>query len=202
MKVFLGRRIIPLLVLFVLLSGRSAETQTRRDDWKFVNVSSDLLRKLSYSLEDAPFIGEEREQLYRQIVAGLRGYDFLAGWEPEKVRETVLTARVGTVQLSGEATKQFLVQAPREFCGNGGCPFWILVARQRGLRVALSAGAGALILRKTTSQGFHDLVTVWHRGGGEAGYEVYRWNGREYKRFDCYIVADQGGAAPVITDCR
>jgi len=201
MRVRVGRGMIALLPVLLLLCGGSAAGQEPRDDWKLEALSTDLLRHLPHSLEGAPLTSQEREEIYRQIDADLRASDLLAGQPPEQERETVMGAAVGTVHLAEDGSEQVLVRAPRAVCGNGGCPVWLFVSERGKLRAVLASGGGALIVRKTTSRGFHDVTTVWHMGGGEAGYNVYRWNGRKYEEIDCYRARGAGGGPPVITDC-
>ena len=191
-----------LLFLVGLSTGARARSQDSRDDWKAVNIHNDLLRSLPHSLRSAPITEEERRQIYSQVDKGLRQEGLLGDGVPGQARSMVLAAQIGTVQLADDVRNQFLVKAPREICGNGGCPFWLFIPLRGQLQVALSGGAGALLMRKSMSHGFHDLVTVWHRGGGEAGYEVFRWNGRRYESSDCYITRDQQSGSPEISDCK
>ena len=193
---------IPLVSLLILLFGLTAQSQDSRDDWKYLDIHTDLLRNLPDSLEDAPLSKEERSQIYQQMVAGLRSDGLLEGLDADAERIQILAARVGIVHLAGDASKQFLVKASRGFCGSGGCPFWLFVTVRGQLQVALDGGAGALLMRQSTSQGFHDLVTFWHRGGGEMGIEVFRWTGRKYESHDCYIVSHDESGAAVISDCK
>lgn len=196
-----GRRTIALVCVLLLLCGRGAAGQEPRDDWKLEALATDLLRHLSQSLEDAALTSQEREEIYRQIDADMRSGDLFVGQPAEQEKETVMGAAVGTVHLSEDGSEQVLVRAPRAVCGNGGCPIWLFVSERGKLRVVLASGGGALIVRKTTSHGFHDVTTAWHLGGGEAGYNVFRWSGRKYEEIDCYRARGEGTSPRVITDC-
>jgi hypothetical protein len=190
--------------LVFLLSAQAGTAQNARDDWKPEALSRDLLRSVRYSLADAPITSVEREQIYRQVDADLRSDGLVEDENPDKEREFGMGAHVGKIQLAEKGSEQILVRAPRESCGNGGCPLWIFVRLGGKLRVALATGGGALIMRKTVSHGYHDVTTVWHRGGGETGYKVYSWDGRKYVNTDCYITqvdAYSSQNQPVIKDC-
>jgi len=195
-------RLALLLALMLVLGSVAAQAQNSRDDWKPEKLRSDLLRNLPRTLDEAPIVAAEREQIYTQVVAGLRRLDLLVAVEPDEQRETVMRSPIGRVHLSDHGGTQLLVQAPRVFCGNGGCPLWLFVERRGRWELALDTGGGALLLRDTTNRHFHDIVTVWHMSGREARFAVYRWDGRRYRSFDCYDAeGERDSEVPRISSC-
>ena len=65
---------------------------------------------------------------------------------------------------------------------------------------AAKVGQPPVIVRATSSHGFHDVVTGHHMGASDENFSVYRWNGAKYKEVDCYEAASHPPKL-VITDC-
>lgn len=76
---------------------------------------------------------------------------------------------------------------------------WLFVRQQGELQRVLTADGAALLVRST--QSFRDVITVWHRGGGETGYDVFRWDGHKYTDFDCYVERETNDGRK-ISDCE
>jgi len=190
------------MCLLAVLCGGMAAAQSSRDDWKRGSLF-DVDEHLTYSLRDAPLTGRERELIYR-LIDNQIVHDSFTDAQREEERNTVMSARVGSIVLADDGSQQVLVEGPRLFCGaNSNCSYWIFI-RQRGkLQLALAA-TGAFIVRNTSSQGFRDVATAWHMSGFEVGFTVYRWNGRKYEQADCYSVKrdrDDPDKPPVIAGC-
>jgi hypothetical protein len=190
MRTRVDARVIPVVGLLVLLCGPTNASQIAHDHWKLTALSDDLFWEVRYSLADALVNKKEQQEIYRQVDAGLRSDGLVDDERPDQEREIVMGSRVGLIQLARKGKEQILVLGARVVCGNGGCPLWIFVRRRGTVRLVLRADGGALLLRNTMSHGFHDLVTVGHGGGGEAGFTVYSWNGQKYVEVDSYIQHD------------
>jgi hypothetical protein len=199
-------RVIPPLCLLAVLCGRVAAAQSSRDDWKRLRSSFDLQAHLTHSLADAPLTSEERAQIYG-VIDNKTIHDSFTDEQRDEERETVLSARVGWIVLAEDGSQQVLVQGPTSFCGaTGNCSIWVFIRYHGELRPALQAGAGVLIVRKTSSHGFRDVATGWHMSAAEEVFTVYRWNSTKYEQVDCYSAKfdpmnSSAGNLPVITDC-
>ncbi len=198
-----SRRFVPAICLFAVLSGGVVAGQSSRDDWRPGNAH-DVDGKLIYSLADAPLTAKGRQQIYR-LLDNETVHDSFTDAQRDEERETVMGSRVGFIQLAGDGSQGVLVQGPRLFCGaSGNCPYLLFIRQPGRLRLVLDAG-GAFLVRNTTSHGFRDVETSWHISAYEQLINVYRWNGAEYKRADCYSVSrdrDNPDKPPVIAGCH
>ncbi len=195
-------RIITLIFVLAVLGGGVAAAQSSRDDWKTPPISFDLQAHLTHSLADAPLTRGERAQIYH-VVDDETIHDSCTDEQRDEERKTVLSARVGSIGLADDGSQQVLVRGPALFCGaSGNCSIWVFVRHRGQLRLVLQAGGGVLIVRKTSSHGFHDVVTGWHMSAFEEVYTVYGSNGTKYEPADCYSAKFEGSdERPVITDC-
>jgi len=195
---------MPFAFVLAVLGAGAAAAQSSRDDWKYVRSSFDLAAHLTHSLADAPFTSEERGQIYR-LIDDKTIHDSFTDQQRGEERKTVLSARVGSIGLADDGSQQVIVRGPTLFCGaSGNCSLWLFARRRGKLQPILAAGGGVLIVRKTSSQGFHDLVTGWHMSAFDEVYTVYRWNGTKYEQVDCYDVSfdrNSSDVSPAITDC-
>jgi hypothetical protein len=187
----------------IVLSGGVAAAQSWRNDWK-PGGAHDVDGFLVYSLADAPFTAKERQQIYR-LLDNETVRDSFADAQRAEERETVMGSRIGFIQLADDGSQGVLVQVPRLFCGaNGNCRYLIFVRRRGRLRLVLDAG-GTLLVRLSSADGFRDVETSWHMSAYEELFNVYRWNGSEYKKADCYSVnrdRDNADKPPVISGCH
>ena len=198
----ISARALPLACLFAALAGNVSAAQHWRDDWK-PGSAYDVDARLIYSLADAPLSGKEREQIYllidNQVV-----HDSFTDAQRDEERETVMSARLGFIELANNGSQQVLVQGPRLFCGaNGNCSYWVFIRHHGQLRLILDA-AGAFLVRNTSSHGFHDVATSWHMSAYEGVYTDYRWDGTKYAKVDCYTSKwdrDYPVETPVISGC-
>lgn len=183
-----------------LLCGTTFFAQSTRDDWKQIGSPFDLQDHLTHSLRDAPLTSTERTQIYR-VIDDKTIHDSFTDDQRQEERDTVLRARVGSIDLADDGSRQILVQGPAEFCGaTGNCSLWVFVRRGDRLQLALAAGGGILIIKPTSHRGFHDVATGWHTSAFEEVLRVYCWNGAKYAEVDCYSAKlDQD--PPTITDC-
>jgi len=195
-------RIITLTFVPAVLCAGFAAAQGSRDDWKYLRSSFDLEAHLTHSLADAPLAREEREQIYR-LIDDKTIHDSFTDQQQDEERKTVLSARVGSIGLADDGSQQVLVQGPAMFCGaSGNCSLWIFTRHRGKLQLILAGGGSVLIVRKTSSHGFHDLATGWHMSAEEEAMAVYRWNGAKYEQVDCYSARFEGASeTPVFTDC-
>ncbi len=198
-----SRRFIPAMCLLIVLSGEVAAGQSSRDDWKPGSTYS-VKSNLIYSLANAPLTTEERAQIYRLIDDRTVQESFTDAQRDEE-RETVMDARIGFIELTEGGGQQVLVQGPSLFCGaSGNCRYLVFTRQRERLRLVLDAG-GDFVLRKTSSHGFHDVVTSWHMSAYDQLIKVYRWDGTEYKKADCYSVnrdRDNTDKPPLISGCH
>jgi putative component of toxin-antitoxin plasmid stabilization module len=202
-------RAIPLACLLVLLCGGVAATQRSRDDGKpgrtfAYNENANLI----YSLADAPLTSKESDQIYR-LIDTFNNQDVHNSFTDEQraeEREAVMSSRVGWIKLAEQGSPQLAVQGPASLCcGTGGCRYWIFIRRHGQLQLILEA-FGYISMRKTSSQGFLDVVMASPVGMLKAHYAVYRWNGTKYKEVDYYCTEtdpDNPDKPPVVavTDC-
>ncbi len=174
------------MCLLIVLSGEVAAGQSSRDDWK-PGSTYPVTANLVYSLANAPLTIKDRAQIYR-LLDNETVHDSFTDAQRGEERETVMGSRVGFIQLAEGGGQQVLVQGPSLFCGaSGNCRFLVFTRQSERLRLVLDA-AGDLMLRKSSSPGFHDVVMSWHMSAYEQLINVYRWNGAEYKKADCYRV--------------
>jgi len=200
-----SRRAVLVIGIFAALCSGVAAGQSSRDDWKPGNAR-DVDGKLIYSLADAPFTPTIRQQIYR-LLDNPTVHDSFTDAQRDEERETVMSARVGFIDLAEGGGQQVLVQGPRLSCGaNGNCRY--LVFRRQGERLRLvldGAGAGAFLVLNTSSHGFRDVATSWHISAYEQVINAYRWNGLKYEKADCYSVTrdrDNPDKPPGIAGCR
>ena len=198
-----SKRTLPVICLLIVLSGGVATEQGSRDDWKpgsTYRVNANLV----YSLANAPLTTKERQQIYR-LLDNETVHDSFTDAQRDEERETVMDARIGFIDLVEGGGQQVLVQGPSLFCGaSGNCRYLVFIRQPERLRLVLDAG-GDFVLRKTSSHGFHDVVTSWHMSAYEQLINVYRWNGAEYKGADCYSVnrdRDNPDKPPMIEGCH
>jgi hypothetical protein len=171
-----------------------------RDDWK--RPSFNLDSHLDHTLANAPFTAEERSRILQIIEK------FADGEKQQVDRETLMSARIGAIELGEDGSRQVLVQGPYlAFCGaSGNCPMWLFTVDRSNeqFRLALEMEGNAIILRDTFSRGFRDFATSHHMSAYQEYYSVYRWNGARYEQTDCYSATlDSARSDPaVIADCK
>jgi hypothetical protein len=179
--------------------SKNIAAQSSRDDWK--QSSFDLEAHLDHTLANAPLASGERAQIYQVIE------NFAVTEKQKEEPETLMSARVGSIQLADDGSQQILVQGPyAAFCGaSGNCPMWIFTTSPKGqLSLALEMFGNAVILRGTSSHGFRDFATSSHFSAYEQYFSVYRWNGTKYGQIDCYKTTfdSDNSNPPVIADCQ
>ena len=201
-----SRRFIQAICLLIVLSSGVAAAQGLRDDWR-LGSTYPVNANLVYSLANAPLTTKERQQIYR-LLDNETVHDSFTDAQRDEERETVMDARIGFIEfieLAEGGGQQVLVQGPSLFCGaSGNCRYLVFTRQRERLRLVLDAG-GDFVLRKTSSHGFHDVVTSWHMSAYEQLINVYRWDGTEYKRADCYCVnrdRDNPDKPPAIAGCH
>ena len=188
-------------LLILSLCASALEAQHSRDSWKLKTSA-----QTPYSLAGAPVSSSERAQIYR-VVDGATAQYSIRETQRGKQRELVMNSLVGLITLAVDGSKQVLVRGPNSFCGHSGnCPIWVFVREGARLRLVLEAGGNSLIVRPTSSHGFHELATAWTFGAFETEYRDYRWDGAAYKQTDCYLTqypeAGSGSGPPLIVGCR
>jgi hypothetical protein len=195
---------IRLRYLLPILCWSLAVAQTARDDWKSSQNRFDLKAHLTDSLADAPLTAAERAEIYR-VVDGKTIHDSFLENERDKERQTVLSSRVGRIELGSDHSEQIFVRGPDLFCGaTGNCSIWIFARDNGHLRLILETGGGLFIVKATETQGFHDVATGMHMSAFEEGFAVYRWNGEKYTQIDCYYTRldpKDDRTPPVISNC-
>ena len=178
--------------------------QNVRDDWKQLQTPFDLTAHLTHSLADAHLSVEDRAKIYHAVDDEMI-HDALPKSQRRDERKIVMSSRVGSIVLADDGSEQILVKGPELVCGaNGNCLMWIFVRRRGGLQLALRMSGGALIVRDSSTNGFHDVTTGSHLSADKEIFAVYRWNGANYDEVDCYIAEfGQSGTAkpPLITGC-
>jgi len=194
---------IRLVCVLAIFFGGMANAQSPRDDWKHWSVF-DAEKRLSYTLRDAPLTGPERGQIYK-LIDNQTVHDSFTDAQRREERETVMSARVGSIGLADDGSQQVLVQGPRFFCGaTGNCSYWIFVRRHGQLRLVLAAGGGLIMVRNTSSHGFRDVATSWHLSAYDSERRVYHWNGSHYEQADCSLIEfdrDDPRKPPIIAGC-
>lgn len=192
-------RTIPFIILLTVLSGGVAAGQTRDDDLR-LDTAFDVAVKLSSSLADSPLTSNGRDQIYRLIDGPDLHWLFT---DRDEERKTMMSSRVGFVQLAEKGGPQIVVQGPASFGGTGGDYYWILT-RQRGQWQLILDAFGGVLVQKTFSHGFHDLEIGNPLGAYEVVDTFYRWNGTKYEKVGCTETdwdRDNSDKPPVTTDC-
>jgi hypothetical protein len=198
-------RAIAFRVFFIVfLSPLILPAQHVRDDWAYLEHRFDLETQLDHSLADAPLTAAERAQIYK-LIDDKTIHDSFGDSEREEERKAVLGARVGSISLAEDGSRQIVVRGPKQFCGaTMNCSIWIYVRHKGQLRLALSTGGNILMIKSNTANGFHDVSTYWHMAADEGAFSVYRWDGSEYKQADCYSARfdlDHRDQPPSTADC-
>lgn len=196
-------RAIPLAFLGAVLCRGAVAAQSSRYDWtQWSNV--DLEKHLTYTLEDAPLTNSERQQIYK-LIDNDYVHDSFTDAQRDDERETVMSARVGSIALTDRGSQQVIVQGPTFFCGAAGnCSYWIFIRHHGKLRLVLAAGGCSIMVRNTSSHGFRDVATGWHLSAFDSETRVYHWNGSKYEQTDCEAVSldrDDPDKPPMITRC-
>jgi len=173
-----------LFILYALfwnmLSGQGV-----RDEWRRLG-SFDLEAHLSSSLANANLSDQERSQIY-SLIDDKTIHDSFPDDQRDKERETVLSARIGLISLTGGQSQQIVVRGPAITCGHSwNCSILILTRDKGGLHPILRTGGNAFIISKTSHRGFHDIATAWHISAEEEAFRVFQWDGRQYTQVDCY----------------
>lgn len=174
------------------------ESVSARDDWR--HPSLDLEYQLDHTLANAPFTADERSRILEVIEK------FAIDEKQQVDRETLMTARVGSIGLADDGSQQILVQGPYSaFCGaSGNCPMWIFTVDRSGqFKLALETFGNAIVLRNKSRNGFRDFATSSHMSAYEQYISVYRWVGSKYEQADCYTATtdSDGSNSAVIADC-
>jgi hypothetical protein len=190
-----------LLIAFVCTSALMA--QHPRNSWR--QKPFDLEASLAHTLADAPLTTREREQIYRVLDQNV--HHSFSDAEREEERKTIMSFRVGSIALAQDGSQQILVQGTSSFCGaTGNCSMWILVRWAGQLRLGLRTLGQLLILRRTSTHGFHNIAIGMHGGAFIGQYRDYRWNGSNYEQVDCYLTEYPADAdrpeQPAIVGCR
>ncbi|MFZ0319644.1 MAG: hypothetical protein WAL56_11005 [Candidatus Sulfotelmatobacter sp.] len=171
-----------------------------RNEWRLPSLN--LENQLDHTLADAPFTVEERSRILKVIER------FAIDEKQQVDRETLMSARVGSISLAEDGSQQILVQGPYSaFCGaSGNCPMWIFTVDHSGqFNLALEMFGSAIIVRNTSRNGFRDFATSSSMGAYEQYIAVYRWSGAKYEQVDCYtatVDSDHSSSPPVVADCR
>lgn len=135
------------------------------------------------SLADAHLSRQDRAAIYNAVDDKILR-DSYAGSDRE--RAVVFSVGVSRITLAADGSTQFYVVGPETFCGSGGCPVHIFVRQNGRLHLALRADVESFFVKKTVTNGFHDIAVSWHFGADESRYTAYRWTGLAYKQVDCY----------------
>ena len=164
------------LLTAVLCQG-PATAQHSHDSWKQKSFDSG---SLNHSLADVPLSGSERAQIFRVIDERGVKTSMFTDVEKDKERKTVMGARVGSIALAQNGSRQIVVEGPSLLCGAANCPIWIFSRRDGHLHLALDGDGVSLIVQKASSKGFHDVATAIHFSAIETEYRDYRWDGSKY----------------------
>ena len=191
-------------LLVALLFPITLSAQHIRDDWRYLAHPFDLEARLDHTLADAPLTAEERAEIVG-LIYEKTNHDSLTDAGRQEERRTLLSSRVGSIALAEDGSKQIVVRGPKQFCGaNMNCSIWIFVRREGKLRLELSTGGNTLVIKRSSAHGFHDIAMFWHLGADEGSVDVYRWDGAEYRKADCYIAKFDLGhpdKPPLMIDC-
>jgi hypothetical protein len=172
-------------LLVLVLCSRALMAQHPRDSWKLKPF--DLEAHLTHTLADAALTSSERGQIYRILD---QDFTIPSGTqrEREEERKAIMSFRVGSIALALDGSQQLLVRATKDFCGaTGNCSMWILVRKAGQLQLALGTEGQLLIVRNSSSRGFHDIAIGLHDSAFIEQYAEYRWDGTFYEQVDCYL---------------
>jgi hypothetical protein len=81
---------------------------------------------------------------------------------------------------------------------------WILVRETGRLRLALGTEGQLLIVRNSSSRGFHDSAIGLHDSAFIDEYAEYPWDGVPYHQADCYLreyLVERDRRRPLIVGC-
>lgn len=119
------------------------------------------------------------------------------------------------VHLASSRRTQVIVQGTGECqCSpTGNCTFWVYEKSAVGYKLLLKRGAvQTFSIEDSQSNGYRDIVTGTHGSAFETGLSVFKFNGKQYQRAECWTMlfpnpvadTDEGEVVPKIEkrDCR
>ncbi len=79
------------------------------------------------------------------------------------------------------------------FCGaHGNCPRWVYSKTGGNFTLLLTTAGQKLTTQKTISNKFFDLRSDGSSSAFETAYDIYKFDGSEYKAKDCFTVDHRG----------
>lgn len=103
--------------------------------------------------------------------------------ESWRIHEGFGELRSGTIDLNGNGVDEYVVRATdQDYCGSGGCTFFVLSAKAGGLRTVSRSTVTREPIRalSTTTHGWRDLIVRVGGGGIETHDVILRWTGKGY----------------------
>ena len=143
----------------------------------------------------------EKSALIRTIKAEIRHFMDDQEIASEKELDTLVRGtRIQLLDLNQDGVPEVLAQAfdSREGCGaTGNCTFWVFQKQSDGsynklLDTRGKEGIGGIELitvETTRTHGFLDFTLAAHDSAAEKDLSVYRFNGRRYVQFACYLAS-------------
>ncbi|MEP6925675.1 MAG: hypothetical protein ABI954_14510 [Pyrinomonadaceae bacterium] len=115
-----------------------------------------------------------------------------------KNRETAFPT---TVDLNNDGVKELTVQYNCATVGN--CMFRVYSKKGKNYKTILSDGATQTFeIQKTKTKGYHNLKLGTHNSAFETYYQLFKFNGKNYKREKCwtnnYYYIDENGKGSIL----
>ena len=176
-----------LVLCLVLAQGIPTARNSRTFHWDGRDAQ-DLFK--ASSLQEAKITNADRAALAKAIEAYIGPPDPLhPGMASEdQVKRAVLNAKIRMVHLNqGEEGRPEAVAQIQDFCSPvGNCSLWFFQRTPQGYKLLLDAIGPGFTIKKTTTNGFRDLVVAMHGSATEEGLKVYRYAHGRYWRVACY----------------
>jgi hypothetical protein len=137
-------------------------------------------------------------EIIAALVKRVKQEDCSEDWK-KPLRNEVRTYRVEKVSLSPESQGQFIVHGwgPCACSATGNCTAWVLERRGNNFRTLLADGGfNGYSVEDSATNGYKDLIFSSHDSASSQVIDVYRFDGRKYQRYQCYLVSSWAHGRP------
>jgi len=129
-----------------------------------------------------------KDKNVREALTDLEGGE-LEGGEKELAKSFSVEKK----DLNKDAQPEYLATLDNGFlCGaHANCPRWVFRKTGNGYRLLLTTAGEDLTTQKTLSNKFFDLRSEGSNSAVEYSYSIYKFDGSEYQKTDCFTVNNE-----------